>query len=68
MTKLEKIMNIEDINMSFLYWKYGIFELFKYYPSNKSLNSLIERLEIWKKKSNKIDISRIFNILFSDIK
>ncbi len=58
-------MNIEDLNLSFLYWKYGIFELFKYYPSNKSLKSLIERLETWKIKSNNIDINKKQKIIIN---
>ncbi len=63
--KMNMTMKIEEINLSFLYWKYGIFELFKYYPSNKSLKSLIERLEIWKNKSNKIDINKKQKIIIN---
>jgi tRNA(Ile)-lysidine synthase TilS/MesJ len=48
----------DDINMSLLYWKYLIFEKFNFYPSNKSLKSLIERLTIFKNKFSKIDINK----------
>ena len=40
----------DDINTSILFWKYLIFHKFNFYPSNKSLKSLIERLIIFKKK------------------
>lgn len=63
--KMNMKMKIEELNLSFLYWKYGIFELFKYYPSNKSLTSLIERLETWKNKSNKIDINKKQKIIIN---
>jgi len=46
--KIKDEIEISDLNLSILYWKYGIFKLFNFYPSNKSLNSLIERLELWK--------------------
>jgi len=58
-------LNIELLNTSFLYWKYGIFELYKFYPSNKSINSLIERLKIWKNKYNTVDIHKITKILIN---
>jgi len=46
--KIKDEIEISNLNLSILYWKYGIFKLFNFYPSNKSLNSLIERLELWK--------------------
>ena len=58
-------MDISLLNTSFLYWKYGIFEIYKFYPSNKSLNSLIERLKIWKNKYNNVDIHKISQILIN---
>ena len=58
-------LNIELLNTSILYWKYGIFELYNFYPSNKSLNSLIERLKIWKNKYDTIDIHKITKILIN---
>ena len=48
-----KIKNTEEIikiNLSSLYWKHGIFKTLNIHVSNKSLKSLIERLEIWKNK------------------
>ena len=49
---------LETLNLSELYWKYGIHKLFNIYISNKSLKSLIERLELWKDKYNNIDINK----------
>jgi len=46
--KLADEIEIANLNTSILYWKYGIFKLFNFYPSNKSLISLISRLEHWK--------------------
>ena len=46
--KLADEIEIANLNISILYWKYGIFKLFNFYPSNKSLISLISRLEHWK--------------------
>ncbi len=43
--KLADEIEITNLNTSILYWKYGIFKLFNFYPSNKSLVSLISRLE-----------------------
>jgi tRNA(Ile)-lysidine synthase TilS/MesJ len=59
-------LNIELLNTSILYWKYGIFELYKFYPSNKSLNSLIERLKLWKNKYDTVDIHKITKILINN--
>jgi len=64
-------ININDLNTSILYWKYGIYKLYNIYVSNKSLNSLIERLkqikENYKKKEinkkNKIIINKTINLL-----
>ncbi len=50
--------NINELNLSYLFWKYLIFHRFHYYPSNKSLKSLIERLEIFKNKFHKIDMNK----------
>ena len=61
--KENDIGNIDKLNLSKLYWKYGIFKLCKFFISNKSLNSLIERLEIWKNKYNKIDVNKKTKIL-----
>ena len=55
--------NINKLNLSKLYWKYGIFKIYKIFISNKSLKSLIERLEIWKNKYNKIDINKKTKII-----
>jgi tRNA(Ile)-lysidine synthetase-like protein len=48
----------DDINTSILFWKYLIFEKYNFYPSNKSLKSLIDRLTIFKNKFSKIDINK----------
>jgi tRNA(Ile)-lysidine synthetase-like protein len=46
----------ENLNSeSYIYWKNVIFNLFKFYPSNKSLRTLIERLENWKNKKKEIN-------------
>jgi tRNA(Ile)-lysidine synthetase-like protein len=58
-----EIDKIENLNMSKLYWKHGIFKLFKIYISNKSLESLIQRLELWKNK--RIDINKPTKIIVS---
>lgn len=47
-----------DINTSLLFWKYLIFDKYNFYPSNKSLKSLIDRLMIFKNKFSKIDINK----------
>ena len=48
----------KDINTSILFWKYLIYHKYKFYPSNKSLKSLIDRLMIFKNKFNKIDVNK----------
>ena len=42
--KITEIGDIETLNLSELYWKYGIHKLFNLYISNKSLKSLISYL------------------------
>lgn len=54
---------LNQLNMSFLYWKYGIFHLFNFYPSNKSLITLIERLTIWKNKYNSLELNKKTKII-----
>lgn len=54
---------ITNLNTSILYWKYGIFKLFNFYPSNKSLQSLIERLEQWKNSYNTREINKKIKII-----
>ena len=56
--KITEKGQLETLNLSELYWKYGIHKLFNIYISNKSLKSLIERLELWKYKYNNIDINK----------
>ena len=56
---------LETLNLSDLYWKYGIHKIFNLYISNKSLKSLIERLELWKDKYNKIDINKKTKIIIN---
>ncbi len=63
--KEKEIEKLEKLNMSKLYWKHGIFKLFNIYISNKSLESLINRLELWKTKYNSIDINKKTYIVVS---
>jgi len=56
--KIENIESIETVNLSTLYWKYGIFKTLNIHVSNKSLKSLIERLEIWKTKYDSYYINK----------
>ena len=49
---------LNQLNLSILYWKYAIFKIFNFYPSNKSLTSLIERLTIWKNKYDNTDLNK----------
>lgn len=56
-------IDIKNLNTSFLYWKYGIFKLFNFYPSNKSLNTLITRLEHWKSTYKSRDINKKTKII-----
>lgn len=58
-------MDINDLNMSELYWKYGIFKIFGLYPSNKSLKTLIERFRVFKLKYDKIDIRKGIKIIIT---
>ena len=58
---------LEMLNMSRLYWKHGIFKLFNIYISNKSLDCLIKRLELWKEKYNHIDINKKTSIVVSKL-
>ena len=53
-----EIGKLETLNTSDLYWKYGLHKIFNLYISNKSLKSLIERLELWKNKYDKIDMNK----------
>lgn len=57
--------HIDNLNMSKFYWKYGIFNEYKIHISNKSLESLIGRLEIWKKKYDNYDINEKVIIIIS---
>jgi tRNA(Ile)-lysidine synthetase-like protein len=63
--KEKEIEKLEKLNMSKLYWKHGIFKLFNIYISNKSLDTLIERLELWKNKYNSIDVNKKTFIILS---
>jgi tRNA(Ile)-lysidine synthetase-like protein len=63
--KITEIVDIETLNLSELYWKYGIHKLFNLYISNKSLKSLIERLELWKNKYHNIDINKKTTIIIN---
>jgi tRNA(Ile)-lysidine synthetase-like protein len=56
----------KDINTSLLFWKYLIFHKYNFYPSNKSLKSLIERLMIFKNKFNKMDINKKEKIIIKN--
>jgi tRNA(Ile)-lysidine synthetase-like protein len=64
--KENEIGLIENLNTSKLYWKHGLYKLFKVYISNKSLNTLIERLNLWKGKYNTIDINKKTCIIVSN--
>jgi tRNA(Ile)-lysidine synthetase-like protein len=63
--KITEKGEIETLNLSDLYWKYGIHKLFNIYISNKSLKSLIERLELWKNKYDNIDINKKTTIIIN---
>lgn len=63
--KIKETGEIETLNLSELYWKYGIHKLFNIYISNKSLKSLIERLELWKNKYDNIDINKKTTIIIN---
>jgi tRNA(Ile)-lysidine synthetase-like protein len=61
--KNKDTFDVNNLNTSFLYWKYGIFKLFNFYPSNKSLNSLISRLESWKNTYKSREINKKTKII-----
>lgn len=61
--KNKNTLDINNLNTSFLYWKYGIFKLFNFYPSNKSLNALISRLELWKNTYKSREINKKTKII-----
>jgi tRNA(Ile)-lysidine synthetase-like protein len=56
---------LDNLNTSKLYWKYGIFNKYKIHISNKSLQSLIERLELWKNKYPTYDINKKIIIIIN---
>jgi len=62
----EEEKNIDELNLSFLFWKYLIFQKFKFYPSNKSLKSLIDRLNNFKNKFIKNDINKKEKIILKN--
>lgn len=49
------VIKIDNLSNSYLFWRNVIFKLYSFYPSNKSIRALIERLEIWKRKENQIN-------------
>jgi|688.fasta_scaffold00787_62 tRNA(Ile)-lysidine synthetase-like protein len=57
---------INNLNISKLYWKHGLYKLFNIYISNKALVALVERLQLWKEKYNKMDINKKTNIIVSN--
>lgn len=61
-----EIGKIEDLNTSKLYWKHGIYKLFNFHITNKSLLALITRLELWKTKYNSIDLNKKTLIIVSN--
>lgn len=61
--KEKDTIEIKNLNTSFLYWKYGIFKLFNFYPSNKSLNALTSRLELWKDTYQSREINKKTKII-----
>ena len=63
--KITETGEIETLNLSELYWKYGIHKLFNIYISNKSLKSVIERLELWKNKYLYYDINKKTTIIIN---
>ena len=63
--KITETGEIETLNLSELYWKYGIHKLLNIYISNKSLKSVIERLELWKNKYHNIDINKKTTIIIN---
>jgi hypothetical protein len=65
--KEKETEKLEKLNMSKLYWKHGIFKLFNIYISNKSLETLIGRLELWKNKYDTIDVNKKTYIILSKL-
>ncbi len=63
--KIENVSNIDNLNTSLLFWKYGIFNIFNFYPSNKSLNCLIERLKLFKLNYNFKEINKKTKIIIN---
>ena len=63
--KIREIGKLEELNISKIYWKYGIYKVYRKYISNKSLKSMIERLELWKIKYDKIDINKQIKIIIN---
>ena len=63
--KKTNIIDINSLNTSILFWKYGIFNLFNFYPSNKSLNCLIERLKIFKTNYKSKEINKKTKIIIN---
>ncbi len=63
--KIKDEILINNLNTSILYWKYGIFKLFNFYPSNKSLNSLIERLNLFKENYKIKEINKKTKIIIN---
>ena len=63
--KINDKNTLDKLNTSKLYWKYGLFNEFKIYISNKSLQSLIERLDLWKNKYHLYDINKKITIIIN---
>jgi tRNA(Ile)-lysidine synthetase-like protein len=61
--KIRDEILISNLNTSILYWKYGIFKIFNFYASNKSLNALIERLNLFKDNYNFKEINKKTKII-----
>ena len=63
--KINDKNTLDKLNTSKLYWKYGLFNEFKIYISNKSLQSLIERLDLLKNKYHLYDINKKITIIIN---
>jgi tRNA(Ile)-lysidine synthetase-like protein len=63
--KIKDEIMISNLNTSILYWKYGIFKIFNFYASNKSLNALIERLNLFKDNYNLKEINKKTKIIIN---
>ena len=61
-----EVGEIELLNISKLYWKHGIYKIFNFYITNKSLLALISRLELWRNKYNSIDVNKKTLIIVSN--